>query len=114
MVNRSLRLIKTLFYNDCKIIMQEDNFDDLDFNNEETNGEAFHIEVDFYDTGDFTSMLVVPCNDTYIVVSNNEHLCTLVHTCKEVDCWEQQDGTLDDELVERVGAAIQGVRSENY
>lgn len=87
--------------------MQEDNFDDLDFNQENAE-EAFHIEVDYHDTGDLTSMLVIPCNDTYIVVSNNEHLCTLIHTCKEVDCWEQQDGTLDDELVERVGAAIQG------
>jgi hypothetical protein len=87
--------------------MQEENFDDLDFN-EESAEEAFHIEVDFYDTGDFSSMLVIPCNDTYIVVANNEHLCTLIHTCKDPDCWEQQDGTLDDELVERVGAAIQG------
>ena len=93
--------------------MQDENFDDLDFSQENTE-EAFHIEVDFYDTGDLTSLLVIPCNDTYIVVSNNEHLCTLTHTCKEVDCWEQQDGTLDDELVERVGAAIQGATGEGF
>jgi hypothetical protein len=93
--------------------MQEDNFDDLDINEPNSEG-AFHIEVDFYDTGELASMLVIPCNDTYIVVSNNEHLCTLVHTCKEIECWEQQDGTLDDELVERIGAGIQGARPENF
>jgi hypothetical protein len=92
--------------------MQEDNLDNLEFN-QENSEEAFHIEVDFYDTGDLSSMLVIPCNDTYIVVANNEHLCTLVHTCKEVECWEQQDGTLDDELVERVGAAIEQVTMNN-
>ncbi|WP_158827807.1 hypothetical protein [Mucilaginibacter lacusdianchii] len=93
--------------------MQEDNFDDLDFDKEH-NEESFHIEVDFYDTGDLSSMLVIPCNDAYIVVSNNEHLCTLVRTCKEIECWEQQEGTLDEELVEKVGAAIQGARPEDF
>jgi hypothetical protein len=93
--------------------MQEDNFDDLDFNEPDSEG-AFHIEVDFYDTGELASMLVIPYNDAYIVVSNDEHLCTLIHTCKEIECWEQQDGTLDDELVERIGAGIQGARPENF
>jgi hypothetical protein len=92
--------------------MQDENLDDLDFS-QEASEEAFHIEVDFYDTGDMSSMLVIPCNDTYIVVANNEHLCTLIHTCKEVECWEQQDGTLDDELVERVGAAIEQANAGN-
>ncbi|WP_342647816.1 hypothetical protein [Mucilaginibacter sp. CSA2-8R] len=93
--------------------MQEDNFDDLDFYEPDKEG-AFHIEVDFYDTGELSSMLVIPCNEAYIVVSNNEHLCTLVHTCKEVECWEQQDGTLDDELVERIGTGIQSARPEDF
>lgn len=87
--------------------MQEDNLDDLDFDAGK-NEESFKIEVDFYDTGDYSSMLVIPCNDSYIVVANDEHLCTLTHSCNEPDCWEQQDGMLDDELVERIGAAIQG------
>jgi hypothetical protein len=88
--------------------MQEDEFEDLDAGQAEPE-TAFHIEADLYDTGDFTNMLVVPCNDNYIVISNNEHLCTLTHTCAEVECWEQIDGLLDEELVERIGAAI-----ENY
>ncbi|WP_345951420.1 hypothetical protein ABDD95_08295 [Mucilaginibacter sp. PAMB04274] len=93
--------------------MQQENFDELDFN-EQNSEESFRIEVDFYDTGDLSNMLVIPCNDTYIVVANDEHLCTLVHTCKEIECWEQQDGALDDDLVERIGAAIQSVRPEAF
>lgn len=91
--------------------MQDESLDDLDFDAGKSE-ESFKIEVDFYDTGDYSSMLVIPCNDTYIVVANDEHLCTLVHSCKEVECWEQQDGMLDDELVERIGAAIQGASAE--
>ncbi len=93
--------------------MQEDNFDDLDFN-EPPNEGAFHIEVDFYDTGELADMLVIPYSGAYIVVYNNEHLCTLIRTCDEIECWEQQDGTLDDDLVERIGAGIQGARPEDF
>ncbi|WP_295768466.1 hypothetical protein [uncultured Mucilaginibacter sp.] len=93
--------------------MQQDEFDFDEFDNSADEG-AFHIELDFYDSDNLISMLVIPCNDAYIVVSNNEHLCTLVHTCKEIECWEQQEGTLDDELVEKVGAAIQGARPEDF
>jgi hypothetical protein len=93
--------------------MQQDNLDDLDYNPQNSE-ESFHIEVDFYETGDLSSMLVIPCNNAYIVVSSNEHLCTLVHTCKAIECWEQQEGTLDDDLVERIGAAIQGARPEDF
>jgi hypothetical protein len=73
--------------------------------------EAFHIEIDLYETGDYSNLLVIPCNDTFIVVSGNEHLCTLIHTCKEVECWEQQDGNLDEEIIERIGLAIEGFTS---
>lgn len=76
--------------------MQDSNLDDLDFDADKSD-ESFRIEVDFYDTGDYSSMLVIPCNDTYIVVANDEHLCTLIHSCNEADCWEQQDGLLDDD-----------------
>ena len=77
-----------------------------EFEEEEYPELPFHVEVDLYETGDFSRLLVVPCNDSYVVVHNDEHLCTLVHTCKEVECWEQEDGTLDEEMVEKIGAAI--------
>ncbi|MCJ8209162.1 hypothetical protein MUY27_05545 [Mucilaginibacter sp. RS28] len=79
-----------------------------EFENEpgEAPEESFHIEVDLYDTGDYVNMLVVPCTDQYIVVSGNEHLGTLAKTCDEPECWEQQEGALDDEVVEKIGAAI--------
>jgi hypothetical protein len=81
--------------------------DDFEFE-ENPIDEAFHIEIDLYETGDYSNLLVIPCNDTYIVVSGNEHLCTLIHSCKEVECWEQQDGNLDEEIIERIGLAIEG------
>lgn len=70
--------------------------------------EAFHIELDLYETGDYSNLLVVPCNDTYVVISDNEHLCTMVKSCNEPECWEQQDGSLDEDIVEKLGAAISG------
>ena len=82
--------------------------EDFDFEEENIPEAPFHIEVDLYDTGDHSRLLVVPCNDSYVVVHQDEHLCTLVHTCKEVECWTQEDGTLDDELVEKIGLAIKG------
>lgn len=81
--------------------------DEFEFEDEERVPDTpFYIEVDLYETGDHSRLLVVPCNDSYVVVHNDEHLCTLVHTCKEVECWEQEDGSLDEELVERLGTAI--------
>ncbi len=80
--------------------------EDFDFEQEKQPEIPFHVEVDLYDTGDYSRILVVPCNSVYHVVHNDEHLCTLVHTCEEVECWEQEDGTLDEELVEKIGAAI--------
>lgn len=88
--------------------MNSDEFDDFSFEDSETPQEAFHIEIDLYDSGELSNLLVVPCNDTYIVTGNNEHLCTLVKTCDEPECWEQQDGALDDEVIEKIGAAISG------
>jgi hypothetical protein len=70
--------------------------------------ESFHIEIDLYDTGDYANLLVVPCNSTYIIVGNNEHLATVVKTCDEPECWEQEDGSLDEEVIEKLGAAISG------
>lgn len=80
--------------------------DEFEFEAESQPEEAFHIEVDLYDTGDHNNLLVVPCNDTYIVVSGDEHLCTLEKTCDEPECWAQTDGLVDEELVERFGLAI--------
>lgn len=37
--------------------MQDSNLDDLDFDADKSD-ESFRIEVDFYDTGDYSSMLV--------------------------------------------------------
>jgi hypothetical protein len=73
---------------------------------QETPDSPFYIEVDLFETGDHSRLIVVPCNDSFVVINNDEHLCTLVHTCKEVECWEQEDGALDEELVERIGMAI--------
>jgi hypothetical protein len=68
--------------------------------------EAFHIEAELSDTGDYSSLLVIPCNDAYVVVSGNEHLCTLARTCDAPECWEQCEGALDNEVVEKLGAEI--------
>ena len=82
---------------------------DEEFDAEEqgqTPDTPYYIEVDLFETGDLSRLLVVPCSESFTVIHNDEHLCTLVHTCKEVECWEQEDGSLDDELVERIGLAI--------
>jgi len=81
--------------------------DDFDFEDENVQQEGpFHIEVDLYETGDHSRLLVVPCSENYVIVHNDEHLCTLVHICDDPDCWEQTDGLLDEELVEKIGEAI--------
>ena len=82
--------------------------DQFDFEDEERVPEGpFYIEVDLFETGDQSRLMVVPCSESYVMIHNDEHLCTLVHTCKEVECWEQEDGSLDEELVERIGMAIE-------
>lgn len=80
--------------------------DDFEFEDNNIVEGPFHIEVDLYDTGDFSRLLVVPCDSNYVIVHNDEHLCTLVHSCEEIECWEQEDGSLDEELVEKIGEAI--------
>ncbi len=70
--------------------------------------DPFYIEADVFDTGDYSRLLVVPCGTKYILVLNDEHLCTLELTCDEPVCWEQEEGNLDDEIVERLGKAING------
>jgi hypothetical protein len=86
--------------------------DEFEFEAAEQPQEAFHIELDLYESGDYSNVLVVPCNDTFIVVAGDEHLCTLQKTCDEPECWEQQDGTLEDDIVERLGAAISAYISQ--
>jgi hypothetical protein len=68
--------------------------------------EAFHIETDLEDTGNYSSLLIIPCHDAYVIVSGNEHLCTLARTCHAPDCWEQREGALEDEVVEKLGSDI--------
>jgi hypothetical protein len=86
--------------------------DEFEFEAAEQPQEAFHIELDLYESGDYSNVLVVPCNDTFIVVAGDEHLCTMQKTCDEPVCWEQQDGTLEDDMVERIGAAISAYISQ--
>lgn len=86
--------------------MENNDFDDFELDQEQPQ-EAFHIEVDIYDNGELSHLLVVPCNDSFIITGNDEHLCTLVKTCDEPECWEQQEGGLDEEIVEKIGLAIQ-------
>lgn len=80
--------------------------EEFDFEREHVPEAPFHVEVDLYETGDYSRLLIVPCNDSYVVVHGDEHLCTLIHTCKEVECWEQEDGMLEEEIVEKIGSAI--------
>jgi hypothetical protein len=68
--------------------------------------EPFHIEADIYDSGDYANLLVIPANGSYIVVGNNDHVATMVKTCDNPACWEQQEGSLDDEVVEKLGQEI--------
>lgn len=80
--------------------------DEFDFEEPHLPEEPFHIEVDIYDTGDYARLLVVPCDTKFIIVANDEHLCTVVKTCDEPECWVQEDGSLDDEVIEKIGLAI--------
>jgi len=51
-------------------------------------------------------------DDTYIVVTGDDHLCTLQKNCDEPECWEQTDGAIEGELVERLGSAISSYISQ--
>jgi hypothetical protein len=68
--------------------------------------EAFHLEVDLYDTGQYYDLLLVPCNDVFIVVHNNEHFTTMVQNGQGTDAWEQRDGQVEDEIFEKLAIAL--------
>jgi hypothetical protein len=71
-------------------------------------GGSFHISFDLHENGKETHLLVLPCNETFIIVENNEHVCTIVKTFDEPDCWEQHAGNLTEEAIIKMGAAISG------
>jgi hypothetical protein len=75
-------------------------------NQQSRPGGSFYISFDLNEDGKDTNLLVLPCNETFIVVQNNEHLCTLVKTFDEPDYWEQHAGSLPEETIEKMGAAI--------
>lgn len=66
----------------------------------------FYIKVDLYEIGEFNQLLVVPGSNSYVIVNNNEHLCTPAAADEKSKVWEQEDGTLDEEVMERIGPAI--------
>lgn len=68
--------------------------------------EAFHLEIDLYDTGEYYNLLFIPCNDVFIAVSNNEHFTTMVQSEEGVDVWEQRDGQVEDEIFEKLAIAL--------
>ena len=68
--------------------------------------EAFHLEMDLYDTGEFYNLLFIPCNDVFIVVTENEHLTTMVSNGTGTDAWEQRDGQIEDEVFEKLAIAL--------
>lgn len=80
--------------------------DDLDIYEPRMPQEAFHVEVDLYDTGEYYNLLVIPCNDVFIVVSNNEHFTTLVQNGDGRGAWDQQDGQIEDEVFEKLSIAL--------
>jgi hypothetical protein len=75
-------------------------------NQQNRPGGSFHISFDLYENGEKANLLVLPCNETFIVVKNNEHICTIVKTFDEPDYWEQHAGNLPEETIEKMGAAI--------
>lgn len=76
--------------------------DDFDFEERQMPQEAFHLELDLYDTGDYHNLLFIPCNDVFIVVSNNEHFTTMTRSSGEADAWAQLDGQIEDEVFEKL------------
>jgi len=70
--------------------------------------DAFHLELDLYDTGEYYDLLFIPCNDVFIVVSNNEHFTTMVRNGSGTESWEQRDGQLEDEVFEKLAIGLGG------
>ena len=84
--------------------MTED--DDFDLYEPQMPQEAFHLEMDLYDTGEYYNLLFIPCNDVFIVVSNNEHFTTMAENGEGTDTWEQRDGQVEDEIFEKLAIAL--------
>lgn len=84
--------------------MNDEN--DFDLDEPQMPQEAFHLELDLYDTGDYYNLLFIPCNDVFIVVSDNEHFTTIVRNGEDLDAWEQRDGQIEDEIFEKIAAAL--------
>lgn len=80
--------------------------DNLDIYEAQMPQEPFHLEMDLYDTGDYYNLLFIPCNDEFIVVSNNEHFTTMVQNGEGPDAWDQRDGQVEDEIFEKLAIAL--------
>ncbi len=80
--------------------------DDFDFEEKQMPQEAFHLELDLYDTGDYHNLLFIPCNDVFIVVTNNEHFTTMTRSSAGTDAWEQIDGQIEDEVFEKLAVGL--------
>ncbi|MDN3546757.1 hypothetical protein [Mucilaginibacter aquaedulcis] len=87
---------------------------DEEFENVSGQGpeEAFHLEVDLTETGEYSDLLVIPCSDLFIMVHQNEHFCTVIKTCDDPVCWEQRDGYQEDEVIDRVTLALESYISQ--
>ena len=80
--------------------------DEFDQDEVQMPQEAFHLELDLYDTGDYYNLLFIPCNEVFIVVSENEHFTTMSRNGEGTDAWEQSDGQIEDEVFERLAVAL--------
>ena len=67
---------------------------------------AYHVEFDYFATEEYSSLLVVPFGEHFVIVCGNEHLGTLKKSHGEDTFWEVYEGDFDGELLERIGAAI--------
>lgn len=88
--------------------------DEFDPGESQMPQEAFHLEMDLHDTGDYYNLLFIPCNDVFIVVSNNEHFTTMARNGTGADAWEQQDGQLEDEIFEKLSVALSEYIDNQY
>jgi hypothetical protein len=82
------------------------NDDNFDLHDPQMPQEAFHLELDLYDTGEYYNLLFIPCNDVFIVVTDNEHFTTMIQNGEGTDAWEQRDGQLEDEVFEKLSIAL--------
>lgn len=81
----------------------EENFE---FDEPQMPQEAFHLEVDLYDTGEYYNLLFIPCNDVFIVVSESQHFTTMALNGEGGATWEQRDGQVEDEVFEKLAIAL--------